>query len=142
MGLDQYLRGRKYFWQAGNGRGSGARQLPGCPTEDGFPVQEIVVALGYWRKHQDLHDWIVRNLAAGTDDCEPIDLTAEDIVKIMEAVPVIYASTLDHADPQQKKRFIDDTLEMFASALAWLAPIGRQEGEDAPWLNVTYRASW
>ena len=47
MGLDMYLTGEKFL----------TRQ--GTTTEDGYPVKERHLALGYWRKHPDLHGFIV-----------------------------------------------------------------------------------
>ena len=45
-----------------------------------------VLSLGYWRKHPDLHGFIVKTFANGKDECQRIDLTGEDLIKIIEAV--------------------------------------------------------
>ncbi len=49
MGLDMYLKGHKYLWGFDNKR----------PQEDGFEVEAKTLMLGYWRKHPDLHGYIV-----------------------------------------------------------------------------------
>lgn len=60
MGLDMYLLG-------------------GTNDRD---TQEI----GYWRKHPNLHGYIVKHYAGGVDECQRIELTADDIQDILIAV--------------------------------------------------------
>jgi hypothetical protein len=70
MGLDMYLSGRKFmrpdFENAGNER-----------KEDGFRVDEVKLDLAYWRKHPDLHGYIVRHYMGGKDECQEVFLDAE-----------------------------------------------------------------
>lgn len=134
MGLDMYLTGTKYFWQASNRSSSNK-----CPLEDGFPVQQITVHLGYWRKHQELHDWITKNIANGVDDCQEIILDAEQLGQILAAIGTttdIYDIVNDGSEVH-----IKESSAKFAQALAWLAPIGRTNDHDVS-LGVVYRASW
>ena len=42
--------------------------------------------IGYWRKHPNLHGYIVKQYAGGVDECQRIDLTADDIENIIMAV--------------------------------------------------------
>lgn len=58
MGLDMYLSGRKYL-RYGNDQ-----------IEDGFRVEEKIVRLGYWRKHPNLHGYIVKTFADDVDECQ------------------------------------------------------------------------
>ena len=54
MGLDMYLVSKKIFggrWSVNDHR-----------MEDGLPVEKIELALGYWRKHRALHNFIVHEL--------------------------------------------------------------------------------
>jgi len=59
MGLDMFLHGEKYFWGHNGKR----------PKEDGFEVKEHILELGYWRKHPNLHGYIVQTFADGKDEC-------------------------------------------------------------------------
>lgn len=40
--------------------------------------------LGYWRKANQVHGYMVRNFAGGEDDCEEIALTRENLEKLQE----------------------------------------------------------
>jgi hypothetical protein len=56
MGLDMYLTGEKFLM---------TRNL----EEDGFRLRSKTLELGYWRKHPNLHGYIVQTFADGTDEC-------------------------------------------------------------------------
>lgn len=139
MGLDMYLTGEKFL----------TRQ--GTTTEDGYPVKERHLALGYWRKHPDLHGFIVQEFADGEDKCQRIDLDQEALRKILDAVK---ADALLHTkgfffgssgkpnseDKEERKWYQErkaDTTEILAKALDWL-----QTEEKNVWRSVCYRASW
>jgi hypothetical protein len=61
MGLDMYLM-------------EGKRQNDGKIMVD-WNSQEI----GYWRKANQIHNWFVKTLANGVDECQPIQVTKEDV---------------------------------------------------------------
>ena len=129
MGLDMYLKGKKFFL--------GERRQ----VEDGFQVSEHILNLGYWRKHPNLHGYIVENIAEGVDDCQEIELDKEALIKIIEAVqindlPVTEGFFFgqsgwsdDHAP--------DVVAKVFLNALEWLE--AQSKGE---FRNVVYQASW
>lgn len=75
MGLDMYLIGKKYFWHSETPR-----------MEDDFEVKEVEIRLGYWRKHPNLHGYIVEEFANGEDNCQEISLDATRIARIIKAV--------------------------------------------------------
>lgn len=92
--------------------------------------------LGYWRKHPNLHGFIVQTFADGVDECQPIPLTAKDLERILEATK---ADTLPHTTgfffgqsyPEQKQ----DTIQIITEALEWL-------NKAKPGRKVIYQASW
>lgn len=45
--------------------------------------------LGYWRKFNALHGFIISNFAEGEDDCNPIWLREENIVEIISTLTAI-----------------------------------------------------
>ena len=67
MGLDMYLTGEKYFFAY-------PPEEARIPHEDGFEVRSQILRLGYWRKHPNLHGYIVNNFADGEDNCQSIFL--------------------------------------------------------------------
>src|ERR1035437_458288 len=84
MGLDMYLTGKKSFsrWKdTKNGEPN-----PPMTDQDGDPIEESSVELGYWRKHPNLHGYIVKAFADGVDECQPIILAEADLVNIIDRV--------------------------------------------------------
>lgn len=109
MGLDMYLIGKS------NGR----------DDED----------LGYWRKHPNLHGYIVQTFADGVDECQPIPLTLE---QVQQTLAVTIADDL----PQTTGFFFgasneDDrlkTIEILVAAMRW--------ARAKPGRSIVYQASW
>jgi hypothetical protein len=161
MGLDMYLRGRKFFWSFDTPR-----------MEDGFRVNHVELDLGYWRKHPDLHGYIVEAFGEGRDECQSIEL---DVASMMNIIKAIEERRLPHTTGfffgqsanDQYQRQAD--LEIFERAIAWLeAAPGYKAGPQQSLLSepesigggfsvslvqipermpteersVTYRASW
>jgi len=128
MGLDMYLNGEKFFTSYNGKR----------PKEDGFEVSRHELQLGYWRKHPNLHGFIVQTFADGKDECQEIDLDAEDIEKIIQALneadlPETSGFFFGSSDGSEKK----EDLRIFNAALKWL-----NTKEKEVWKSVKYRASW
>lgn len=123
MGLDSYLTGEKFFW-------SNFSNPAKDRTEDGLRIKIINVELGYWRKHPNLHGFIVQAFADGKDECQRIELDRDDINKIIAAIE---EDSLPHtegfffgvSDDSEERRKED--VEIFKRALKWL-----REGDDSP----------
>ena len=126
MGLDMYLEGRRYAWD----------KIEGMPEElDGFTVKQVILELGYWRKHPNLHGYIVREFAGGKDECQEIELTIDDLKKIAAAVeanelPETHGFFFGKSGDAREQ----DTLEQLTAAIEWAA-LGQGR-------YVYYRASW
>jgi hypothetical protein len=151
VGLDMYLEGHKRFY-----RGAG--------EEDGFPIKGKTLDLGYWRKHPNLHGFIVQAFAEGVDNCQEIYLGAQDIRNIISALsndslPETKGFFFGASDSSQAQREHD--MVIFGKALLWLesAPVQpkleKQEigmgfilsipaDVELPdeYRDVIYRASW
>jgi len=105
-----YLRGDVFKW--------GKR----C-KRNGFPIQGYVLDLGYWRKHPNLHGFIVKEFAGGVDKCQKIPLTAEQLETIILAVKAnklphttgFFFGTSDVDDDQR-----NEDVKILSGALAWL----------------------
>jgi hypothetical protein len=79
MGLDMYLKGSLHKMQNFEHPEKDAKL-------DGFRITEITLELGYWRKHPNLHGYIVENFADGVDECQEIELAPADLLNIIEAI--------------------------------------------------------
>lgn len=110
MGLDMYLEGRTFNWDHKN-----------VEKRDGFRVKGVTLELGYWRKHPDLHGYIVQTFANGKDECQQIPLDEDALRNILEAVK---ANRLPHTEgfffgqsqPEHKK----ETIKILEGAIKWL----------------------
>ena len=79
MGLDMYLKGKKFVW--------GDFENPeNNSMMDGYKISEYILELGYWRKHPNLHGYIVNTFGGGLDECQEIDLSEENIENIINTV--------------------------------------------------------
>lgn len=131
MGLDMYLEGRRYLptdW-----RNPGSNQM-----REGFRLKEETIELGQWRKHPDLHGYIVQEFAGGEDNCQDIDLSLEDLEKIFAAV---VADQLPHTEGfffgASLSEDKEPSLKQLAGAIEWL-----KTEVHGVWKSVVYRASW
>ena len=65
MGLDMTLRGHHYNTAYKD-------DVPRPKLDDKYDIESMDVDLGYWRKHADLHGYIVKTFAKGVDECQKI----------------------------------------------------------------------
>lgn len=126
MGLDMYLTGRKIKYTDNE------------KDDDGLEVNAVEVRLGYWRKHPNLHGFIVQNFAGGVDECQRIFLTEENINAILDAtqkkeLPETTGFFFGKSQPEDDL----NTIEYFTRALRWLNATPDGEGR-----RVIYHASW
>jgi hypothetical protein len=137
MGLDMYLSGRKYMRPDYEATGTERK-------EDGFRVDEVKLDLAYWRKHPDLHGYIVRTYGGGEDTCQEIHLDADALRAIQQAVEqeqltvttgFFFGSSGEHWNKGEGKQ---KTLLALATAVKWL----EAQDPDKDHRNVYYQASW
>jgi hypothetical protein len=133
MGLDMYLTGEKYL-------PTNYEAPEKNVMEDGFRVKSRQLELGYWRKHPNLHGFIVKNVADGADECQEIELSSDHITQIIEAIK---ARQLPHTTgfffgvSEDTEEQITHDIGIFDAALKWL-----ETDEPEVWKSVNYRASW
>jgi hypothetical protein len=133
MGLDMYLRGEKFFWtdweKPANNR-----------MEDSFKVSSLELELGYWRKHPNLHGYIVQTFAGGKDECQKIELDQNRlhqlVVAIRENQLPLTEGFFFGVSEKSKKQDAED-LGILAKAIAWLGT--EEKGVSR---TVYYHASW
>ena len=126
MGLDMYLEGHKYYHH--NKR----------PTEDNLAVKEQVLELAYWRKHPNLHGFIVQTFADGKDECREVELGAEQIELLIEAVKECkLPDTTGFFFGQSTGSERAEDLKVLTAALAWV-----RAKDETCMKYITYRASW
>lgn len=88
MGLDMYLNKRTYVGAEYRHRNiKGSIEI----TKDDKPVQikfdrisYITERVGYWRKANQIHNWFVKNVQGGKDDCGHYEVSKEQLQKLFE----------------------------------------------------------
>jgi len=128
MGLDMYLTGQKFFWDFDD---------KDKRYEDGLRIKSLDLELGYWRKHPNLHGYIVQSFAEGKDKCQEIHLSAIDLRNIISAVKerrlpptegFFFGQSM--GDDAEMKR----DLEILERALAWVE-VADSRTQDEPRLE-------
>lgn len=89
MGLDMYLNRQLYVqhWD----HIAPEHQYAVSLTQGGKPVElinpkYITDEVGYWRKANQIHKWIIDNCANGNDDAITCEVSREDLVKLLDTV--------------------------------------------------------
>ncbi len=126
-----YLEGEKYLWTNWETPIDNRR-------EDDYRIRSIDLELGYWRKHPNLHGYIVKTFNKNIDDCKRISLEEKDIEKIIKAIE-------SEALPYTKGFFFGQSngseqaedLNIFKKALSWLKSQNPKEVR-----SIYYKASW
>lgn len=101
MGLDMYLKGRRYI-SSYNDQDQPVRdgvrehfpELAGDAWADN-PVQEVTAQVGYWRKANQIHKWFVDHVQGGEDECRPHSVSRENLIQLREICTTVLA------DPRQ-----------------------------------------
>lgn len=135
MGLDMSLYGEIHNFGIGDDK----------PMLDGYPLAKQTVELSYWRKHPNLHGFIVQEFADGVDECQRIELDDDDLVKIIEAIKdnklpftegFFFGRSTMYGEPEYEEQR-DYDIGIFEKAREWLAV-----HKDKEFRNVVYQASW
>ena len=91
MGLDMYLVGKRYLSgfneadkKVAEAVGEMFSELKNIPGRFGTasPVKQIEVEVGYWRKANAVHDWFVKNVQDGEDDCKSYYVSREKLEEL------------------------------------------------------------
>jgi hypothetical protein len=131
MGLDMSLYGVKFFWSYWD-------HPENNRMEDGLKVSSLEVELGYWRKHPNLHGFIVQTFAGGVDKCQRIELDEKQLRQTLEAV---LADELPHTEGfffgESQSSDKGDSIKQLKAAIEWL--MVEEKGVSR---SVYYRASW
>jgi hypothetical protein len=90
MGLDMYLKGRKYLNTYDEKNRSQVESVQQNFPElanfrGGDPViKEVEIEAGYWRKANHIHDWFVRNVQNNQDDCNSYPVSRGQLVELQQ----------------------------------------------------------
>lgn len=154
MGLDMYLIGKMYVKDWGhNYKDSVIPEVTRAKTcqqaiNSKFPVTNVEVELGYWRKANHIHQWFVKNTQGGVDECQETYISIEDLKTLLDVCKQVL---VDHSKAEMllpsKSGFffgstdydeyyykdIEDTVKIIESCL---------ENDSLKNISVYYQSSW
>lgn len=120
MGLDMYLSARKYV--SGYSHASQDEQkayadilaVSGLSKSDfggDSPSAEVKITVGYWRKANAIHDWFVKNVQGGVDECQKAYVEREQLQALKDACDEVLANATkaDELLPTQAGFFFGST---------------------------------
>lgn len=96
MGLDMYLYAEKYVsgydYSTGDAKlSAGVKKLArqaGLRSSDlkfsGFGSAVIRITVGYWRKANAIHNWFVKNVQDGEDECKPHCVSEDQLKRLRD----------------------------------------------------------
>ena len=86
MGLDMYLKAKRYlssFEDSPDTKLSkGIQEILKVP----YPIQEITIELGHWRKANAIHTWFVEHVQNGEDECHETYVEREQLQELLDTV--------------------------------------------------------
>ena len=128
MGLDMYLKGERYF-NAYCAHPLNVEAVSGHKSEE----------LGYWRKHPDLHGFIVHQFRSGNDKSDfRVNLTEDRLRQLIAAVRAnALPKTTGFYFGESTTANDPNTIEKLERAIAWLKV--KEEGVSR---FVIYVCSW
>lgn len=93
MGLDMYLNrkvyiGGQYSWNKIEGEINLTKDGNKIPF-DTTKIDTIDERVGYWRKANQIHNWFVKNVQDGNDDCGTYEVDISELKKLLDICKTI-----------------------------------------------------
>jgi hypothetical protein len=94
MGLDMYLYAKRYLWSWDETSedktiSDEVQKLAKIPSD--FQVKEIKIEAAYWRKANQIHQWFVKTVQEGKDDCGYYDVGKQDLIDLRDLCAKVLA---------------------------------------------------
>ena len=84
IGLDMYLTAKKYLSLEDDKR---RKKIMNIFKEiKDYEVEEVAFKVAYWRKAQAIHNWFVKNIQDGEDDCRKYYVVFEQLEELLKIV--------------------------------------------------------
>ncbi len=155
MGLDMYFYGKRYLWSFTTGDKNDpaiAEEIAKLfPEVRGAKFNEVTAEFKYWRKANAIHDWFVREVQDGVDDCGEYSVSTEQLESLRNICEKIIA------DPEQAEILLPTKSGFFFGGIEYDEYYMQDIQETYNWLNdlllkeslemlkdwdFYYRASW
>ncbi len=149
MGLDMYLRKKTYITNEEKEKIEIKEPFSGIKTNR---IEKIIEEIMYWRKENAIHQWFVKNVQDGNDDCKTYAVTLEDLKNLLSDINEVLEDRLLARKilPTQEGFFFGTTeydeeyfkgLETTKNELIEIIKEAEKEGNT--WkIDYEYEASW
>ena len=89
MGLDMYLHAKKYVGGWSHMKDTSefhaiSSMYPDVQVTEDSPSIEIQFTVGYWRKANAIHNWFVKEVQGGEDECLPHYVSREQLEQLRD----------------------------------------------------------
>jgi hypothetical protein len=87
MGLDMYLSGKKYISKYDPKDATildSVNSIADLPPGVKGKINTIEFEAGYWRKANHIHDWFVKNVQGGVDECQESYVSREMLKSLLD----------------------------------------------------------
>ena len=96
MGLDMYLEAHHESYKSKynkEGMCVYPDELKTFLDDVDLPFESSITkyCIGYWRKANAIHAWFIKNCADGVDECQPINVSLDDLVKLQHTCKRVLA---------------------------------------------------
>ena len=114
MGLDMYLRAKKYistYREENKDVIDKLNTMFNIVSDEDYTVNEVSFQVAYWRKANHIHQWFVENCQRGEDDCKEYYVDRVQLEQLRDLCEQVLANK-DKADellPTQSGFFFGDT---------------------------------
>lgn len=149
MGLDMYLKGKRYLrtYDKGSNDTEIAEDITkNFPELGDIKVNQVEAEVGYWRKANAIHAWFVKNVQDGVDECQETWLQRSDLQKLLDSVNAVIENPKLASEilPPQEGFFFGSTDidDYYLEDLKYTKTLlERALALDDAW-DFYYRASW
>jgi hypothetical protein len=96
MGLDMYLSAHRYLWSfasnsVDNKVADTVKEMLPELAASNATVKGITAEVGYWRKANAIHNWFVKNVQDGKDECEEHEVSREQLIALRDTCQKVLA---------------------------------------------------
>lgn len=151
MGLDMFITGKQRLWGISDESKEFQDKVSSLfPELDDAKVNVVEAEVAYWRKANAIHNWFVKNVQDGEDDCKETYLEKVDLEKLLYVVNEVLKDNTKASEllPTSSGFFFGDTsysgyyfneLEYTKDVLTKL--IDKWDTDYKNW-DFYYQASW
>ncbi len=94
MGLDMFITGKQRIWGITDESIELQNNVSASFPELGDAKVNVVEAeIGYWRKANAIHNWFVKNVQDGEDDCKEAYLNKADLERLLYVINEVLQDT-------------------------------------------------